>query len=634
MPWRWFVAILVLLWSVPCLAAAGDDPPPVPPGAAAKGKEDEGGVKEMTDEERERAAAEERKKKDRMARVIVLRWKDTDTDYLDDTVRRAVRSRIDRPDALFFPEVDLYQNGRKLKDKTAVPAMQPALVPDSAVASVTAAAQEVAAIPYNRLKPHEWGLKAQELAQDAESIWFVDRKELRDPLFQLYTMIGKAAENANNPAPPFFEYIGGQSVNYYWYMAACLAQQDQALMAKVTDPDIASTLKYYLDQLQQGTYPTIKVDFELDDTWNAEAFDKTWEILFNGLPVVPDENAQVPVFLGRTDIYLKRKDTGHGLSERLEVTKLDDKYYPVMQNARKRMGIDFIDQLFLHPNECSPELDGDILNYLAIYARLHATSEVYVAVPQYGNANKVWIWRYDRKSGSLNLVGGSGDGFPVRFAFVFSTGALFNKASPSFSPAWSGGGGSLAPDDLADPDQVDIDLLKALVPLSFELRVHYNRLMVNAGIEAGYNVSSDADGFWEYYQTEGDSRAVWDCTYGDDGTLTCAAPYEALHHEVLNRNLWLGVGVLLGSDAGMGFGPRIGLRMGATNLPHALQPELNAGWAFQAPFPAAKNRIRPLVDVNLRGGVSAARDKSLQTASGGGGLAPVFGLTLGAGSTF
>ena len=33
MPWRWFVALLVLLWSVPCLAATADGPPPIPAGA-------------------------------------------------------------------------------------------------------------------------------------------------------------------------------------------------------------------------------------------------------------------------------------------------------------------------------------------------------------------------------------------------------------------------------------------------------------------------------------------------------------------------------------------------------------------------------------------------------------------------
>jgi len=57
-----------------------------------------------------------------LARVIVIRWEDTQADYTDENVQRNVRSRIARPDALFFPEVDLYQNGRKIPDTTVIPA--------------------------------------------------------------------------------------------------------------------------------------------------------------------------------------------------------------------------------------------------------------------------------------------------------------------------------------------------------------------------------------------------------------------------------------------------------------------------------------------------------------------------------
>ncbi|MFH1571244.1 MAG: hypothetical protein ABIL09_24865, partial [Gemmatimonadota bacterium] len=339
---RLIALLSLLLWALP--AFAGPAPDPSPTHGTVAFKKGDGSGEELSAEEAEKQAEEERKKKDRLARVIVLRWKDTETDYSDESVRRVVRSRIDRADALFFPEVDLYQNGRKLKDKTVVPAMQPAVVADANVQSVLDAVNAISGVGYGAMVPHEWGLKAQELERMVELLWFVDRVELREPLFLLYIQIGRAADNQNLPTPPFFEQIGNQTVNYYWYQAAVLAMQEPNLMSKVTDQDMLATLNYYLQQLQSGAYPTIKVDFELDDQWDAEAFAKTYEILFNGMPVEPDENAQVPIFLGRTDIYLKRLDTGHGLSERLEVTKLDDKYYPVMQNARKRMGIDFIDQ--------------------------------------------------------------------------------------------------------------------------------------------------------------------------------------------------------------------------------------------------------------------------------------------------
>jgi hypothetical protein len=641
---RILLLLSLLLWSLPVLA---DTPSPLWSDHARAHKKSDDGGDEVSAEEAERLAEEERKKKDKMARVIVLRWPDTDTDYLEENVHRVVRSRIDRSDALFFPEVDLYQNGRKLKDKTVVPAMQPALVPDANIQPVLDAVARIEGVGYGALQPHEWGLKAQELQQMIELLWFVDRIELREPLFLLYTQIGRAAENQNLPTPPFFEQIGNQPVNYYWYLAACMAQQEPALMSKVTDQELLATLNYYLDQLQRGAYPTIKVDLELDDTWDGEAFAETYELLFNGLPVQPDENAQVPVFLGRTDIYLRRLDTGHGLSERLEVTKLDDKFYPVMQNARKRMGIDFIDQLFLHPNECTPELDGDILNYLSIYAKLHAKSEVYIAVPQYGNPNKTWIWRYDRKLANLSLVGGAGDGFPVRFAFLLSSGIMYNKAAISFDDEVSQTEAESQYIDVRN--HVELETAAGELPINFELRGHYNRLMVNVGIEAGLNLASGSDGWVEYYQF-GDNNdttaALTGCRWVDEvveagevvaeGYWDCSGEiYEVYNQRLFNRTLYFGSAVVLGRNAGLGFGPRVGFRVGWKNIPHGIQPTLNLGWALQPPVPEGGERVRPLIDIDLRGGVQVVTDRSLAIPEGETyKLYPVFGMTVGAGLTF
>ncbi|MEL6349940.1 MAG: hypothetical protein AAFV53_42955, partial [Myxococcota bacterium] len=381
------------------------------------------------DAEIDAAAAEaERKRREKLSRVIVLKWPNTSTDFKNETVQRNVRSRIARPDAMFFPEVDLYQNGRKVKDRTVIPANQPAQVSETAIPQVLRAVDEVSSISWNALRPDQWGLKAQELRELTELIWFVDRVELREPLFLLYAQIGRAAYNYNSPAPPFFDSIGGFNVNYYWYLAATLAYQEPALMSKITDQELQGNITYYLQQLQNGSFPTIKVDFEQENNFE-EDFADTYEILMNGLPIELDDNHQVDVFLGRTDIYLKRQDSGHGLSERLEVTKLDDKIYFVRDVARKRMGVDFIEQLFLYKNECTPDVDGDILNYLAIYAKMHQKAEIYIAVPENGNPNRVYIWRYDRNSATLSLVGGGGDDFPVRFAFLFSAGVLYNGAT-------------------------------------------------------------------------------------------------------------------------------------------------------------------------------------------------------------
>lgn len=635
---------------------------PAAPDQAWKKKSKE----EKAEEQDAAAAAAERKRKDKLARVIVLKWPETSTDYTDDIVQRNVKSRIARPEALFFPEVDLYQNGRKVRDRTVVPAMQPAMVPDSAVAAVMDVVDDIAGVPWNAKRPEEWGLKAMEMQSLAEQIWFLDRVNLREPMFLLYAQIGRAAENQNHPAPPFYESIGSFTVNYYYYAAAALAYQEPALMSKLTDQEVNASINYYLQQLQQGQFPSLKVDFEQENVWDPDGFNKAYEVLVNGIPVEVDANGQIDVFLGRTDIYLKRKDTGHGLSERLEVLKLEEKYYFVRDVARKRMGIDFIEQLFLHKNECTPEVDGDILNYLAIYAKIHDKAEIYIAVPEGGNANKVWIWRYDRASAMLNLVGGGPDSFPVRFALVASAGLMFNGASVTFDT-------SLGEDDAEVPGldgvraKADKTLENGFLPVNFELRGHYNRLMVNIGAEFGYNTAEEAVWTERYYLPigKGDEFAGYDtvvATPGGEDLFSSGEFVEALHYTEWNRFLYIGSGIVLGRDAGLGFGPRFALRTGWTNLPHAWQTDAHFGWTYQPPVGDFGKRFRPLVDADLRGGVSVAAKNSLQrdiacysnpdregcervvvddsdeqkaiSINDEGVVMPVFGITAGIGFTF
>lgn len=623
--------------------------------ASSPGSTDDIAFKRKDDKEAEEAeiseaeAEEERKRKERYARIIVLKWMGTSTDYQNEVVQRNIRSRIARPDALFFPEVDLYQNGRKLRDRTVIPANQPAIVDETAAPRILQAVDEISGVAWNQMPPDQWGLKAQELRDLTELIWFADRVELREPMFLLYAQIGRAAYNYDSAAPPFFDNIGGFNVNYYWYLAATLAYQEPALMSKLTDQELVGNVQYYLQQLQSGTFPTIKVDFEQENQFE-EDFNDNYEILMNGLPVELDENAQIDVFLGRTDIYLKRKDTGHGLSERLEVTKLEDRIYFVRDVARKRMGVDFIEQLFLYKNECTPDVDGDILNYLAIYAKLHEKAEIYIAVPENGNPNRVYIWRYDRASAQLSLVGGGGDDFPVRFAFLFSSGILYNGATVTYTEpsAQQAADGTLG----RPTDFINSQLEPAILPLELELRGHFNRLMVNFGAEFGFGLTDGGTGYGtmvEYYQHPGNQEAIavknpsQSCSVGDGGNVTCEEVYNVRD---FNRHLYLGSGIVLGRDAGIGFGPRFAAQFGWTNIPRAFQTTAHFGWAIQPPIPQAGGRVRPMIDLDLRGGASIARDRSLQkdlsdaTKANNdpdddeGYVRPVFGLTAGIGLTF
>lgn len=648
------LAVLAVLLGGPALAVPVPADADHPTAERAWKKEKKG---EATEEEKdaEQAAAEaeaERKRKEILARVVVLKWEGTKSaDYEDETVRRNVRSRIARPEAMFFPEVDIYQQGRKVPDKTVIPALQPAVVPDSNAPRIMAAVDSVSSLPWTALTPSAWREKADELRAMADDIWFVDRVELREPLFLLYTQIGRAADFANDPSPPYYEQVGPFSLNYYNYLAATLAYQEPALMSKLTDPEVNHAVNIILQQIQQGTFPVLTVDFQQEGVnFDLEWFNGTYEVRVNGIVQEPDARGQMDVFLGRSDIYLLRKDTGHGLSERLEVTKLDNKIYFIRDVARKKVGKDFIDQLFLHKNECNPEIDDDILNYLSIYAKMHAKAEIYIAVAESGNPNKMWIWRYDRKSAQLKKVGGGLDTFPVRFALVFSTGLLYNNGTVGVDDDLSDES-SLAPGDVADDSRVAVDLNPATIPFNFELRGHYNRLMVNMGAEFGYEAGGTG-GWIEYFQTPGvDDTLTIDeklseCVPVDidsdgdglpDGTTTeCQDIYSVYNIRSFNRNLWLGVGVVFLRDAGLGFGPRLAARVGWVNMPHGLQTTGHFGWAIQPGFLPAGERVRPLLDLDARGGVAIPIDQSLYRDTRGDRklIQPVFGLTLGVGLTF
>src|SRR5690606_32337332 len=171
----------------------------------------------------------------------------------------------------------------------------------------------------------------------------------------------------------------GQNVNYYWYLAGSMAHTEPDLLSKVTDPDLHGSAKYYKDLLDGGAFAPMTLAFAIEDQWDVKDFASEYQVFLNGLEIlVDDKDSLYRVPPGRVDIFLKRSD-GFSIADSVEIHKLEDKIYFVRDVARKRMGIDFIDQLMEHPNECTPELDGDILTYLAIYGKLHTSSEVYVA---------------------------------------------------------------------------------------------------------------------------------------------------------------------------------------------------------------------------------------------------------------
>ena len=619
------------LWLLALLVSFGLLLAPTPAAAADDGrrvyKDDKGDEEEMSEEEKKAAEEAAQKRRDRAARVVVLKWNGTDVGYEDELLRRIVRNRIDRPDALFFPSTDLYQNGRKAPDRTLTPAMQPARVADADLTTLVAEAERVSQIPWNGLGPDEWRGEAAKLRDLLDTTWFIEGIEQREPLFLAYANIGRAAENSGSQAPPFFEAIAGKSVNYYYYLAASLAFQDPTLMSKLLDQEVNGAVNYYLSEMQKGAFPTFPLDFELDGEFDIEQFEKEYQVFLNGVEVTIDAEARVEVLLGRSDIYLKRKDTGHGLSERLEVDKFEDKAYFVRDVARKRMGLEFIEQLMLHPNECTPELEGDILNFLSIYAKMHGSTEVYIAVPQDGNAQKTYIWRWDRSTATLQLVGGGADGFPVHFAFTASGGVLYNQAAANVDTSFTSDDAQQVGDTGVDlgsevSNRVSESLTEARIPFTLELRAHWNRLMVSHGYEFGYGSA----GYVENYYTPGVEPGSVLYEYKEK-----ADEYQPVFNEQQwNRYTFFGLGVVLGPNANLGIGPRFAAKVGWTNLPHALQTSAHFGWTFQMPYLPSGERVKPIIDLDGRGGIVVPAKNSLYAKE----VTPLFGLTGGLGLTF
>jgi hypothetical protein len=613
----------------------------------------------------------------REARVVVIKWPETDASYENEAIQRNIRSRIARSDAMFYPEIDLYQAGRREPDREILHAQQRAVVPEDAPARVMAAVDATSAVPWNALSEQEWSLKANSLRQLADAIWFVDRPELREPLFLLYAQIGRAADASGDGSPPFYEQVGGHTVNYYWFLAGAMAKETPALLSKLTDRDVNESVSRITDAIQRGDFPMMTLSFDDEGgVFDINAFAAEYQVFFNGLEdTIKDENGLYFVPPGRVDIRLERGD-GHSLSERIAFDKLDDKIYFVRDVARKRMGLSFKDELLAYPNECVPPLSEDILTYLAIYQRLHPTAEVYVALPRGGSVapHHLLLWRWDPVEALLKRVQGQNE-FPVRFALTTGTGLTFSGAAytpPPISQGISdettglmGEGGTTSPTDLGDRAGTSAANLASPsltptpsgLPVMVHLRGHYNRLMVQLGLHYATNITPTGSGAGEGPVTNEKGQKLWADKYQTNHRvdspgheLVDMKGNVTLRERRLQRLVHLGVGVVLGKNAAIGFGPRGYLRTGWYNAPHAVDLTAHAGYAALAPWAKAKggeikNRVNPLVDVDAYGGIMLPyRDSLFITSENNTSKTPLdqkigkaigtFGFTLEAGSTF
>jgi len=546
------------------------------------------------------------------ARVVVLAWPDApQVNYDNGGVQSNVKALISRPDAKFVPDIDLYQVGRVSPDKSLTAAQQPGSVPQGNVDIVNAAVKDIETVPWNGMSESDWGITANSLLKMVDKIWFVDRPELREPLFQLYVQIGRAAENMNNPIAPFYQQVGGQLINYYWYEAGTMAYEDPKLLDSLTYPDLKKTIAYYKGLLDAKKIPFMTLSFEQGGVWDPKKFAGNYKVYINGLEVlITDPKSLYEVPPGRVDIFLKRADGGYSIADSVQLDKLQGKIYFVRDTARKRMGVDLIQQLMKFPDECTPRVESDILTGLAIYAKLQPDAEIYVAVPVAGDAAKTKVWRWDRETGTLSKVLDTSQGYPIRFAVIGGLGTQFAATPVPCTP-------------ITDPNTATTvckpnppTFAVAGVPFFGELRAHYHRLMIMIG---GTLMPSTAG-------------PVSDRFNGAEGAVYDPGGQEVLNTSKFSYEIFGGVGAVLLKKAHAGIGPRVWLRYGAWNLPHVMDLTAHGGITMEPPGKKdQKGRVRLVLDADGWAGMNlpygnTQLDKSKPLLA--------LGLSVGAGTTF
>lgn len=142
----------------------------------------------------------------------------------------------------------------------------PEYVPPPADAPITPGeaalmVEEVAGIPWNALTAEQWAEWAERLFEAGESLESgMDPEQSRTSilLFNLWLEAGRAAENANDPKPPYYDKVDGTTVNIAWYRAASVAHHS----GRTLEPDFGklSSVLFYLNKIEAGDLPARTVE--------------------------------------------------------------------------------------------------------------------------------------------------------------------------------------------------------------------------------------------------------------------------------------------------------------------------------------------------------------------------------------
>jgi hypothetical protein len=593
------------------------------------------------------------------ARVIVLPWPDAPVDEDHILFQALVRNQIGRPNAKFFPAIDLYQEGRRVLRLDGAPVQpvtrQPGRVPPEVIQQMRMSADKLRARLGARTDDPTIAEDGKALIDD---LWFVDGPETRQLAFDLYVTVAQAVSDRQDMVPPFFRMVGERPVSYYAYLAAgMLFEENQLGLSELRTRLPASghgveDIKLWLRYLEDGTIPLIPVSFHDGGLFDGERFAREYTVMINGLERTVPDTGVLELPRGRFFISLER-EKGYGMSERVELQRLDDKVFFVVESAKGKMGQDLLFRLTGGPPVCAPFLDEMTRSNLATYAALHPNEEIFIAIPKAGSAYDPWVWTWDRKDATLKLVVDRNRGFPVRFALLTGMGMGFNSATLDTEAYES----LLEPASAADPSSIlsgagsPLKLAAASLPIDFQLRGHFNRLMFGFGVQFAANLTKEGpggEGMWaDQYQVDGaDGNVVVDLT-PDEDLLDPGGAERPLKERKFSRLTYGLLGVVLGKNAAFGLGPRGFLRVGSLNLPHALELSGHIGMTQDPSFgkKEPKGRVTALIDLDLFAGAYVPSGDTLFVTSRNTGttwtasgyeprILPQFGFTLGAGFTF
>ena len=152
--------------------------------------------------------------------------------------------------------------GKKKKGADAPVAEEPAPAAEAPAAEaepeVAPAEAEAEQLEESERSKKEWSAEAYRLRDEIAKLEKAGQFDGAE-MFELLIECGRAAENVNDPAPPFYDLTvrGGKNVvNVCWFRAATIQLDDASL--KVDDAAIAETLERYRGWIASGEEPALK----------------------------------------------------------------------------------------------------------------------------------------------------------------------------------------------------------------------------------------------------------------------------------------------------------------------------------------------------------------------------------------